>query len=448
MLILDATVMNVALPRIQAGLHFSTAGLSWVIDAYTLAFGGLLLLGGRVGDLVGRRRLFVVGIAVFTLASLVGGLSTSATMLLAARVLQGVGGAMAGPSTIALIVTSFPEPRERIRALALFSGMSSAGLAIGLVLGGVLTDALSWRWVLFINVPFGVAAALLALRYVRESERHPAALDLPGAFTGTVGVAGLVYAFIRAAGSGWGDPAALVSLVGGVLVLGVFVLVELRAEQPLLPLRLLADRNRAAAYLNFFLGPMAMLGMFFFLTQFMQEVYGLDPLVTGLAFMPMPVLLFTVTRLMSRLLARFGPRSIAVTGSALMIAGLVWLTQLTETTSYAAGVLGPLMLFGLGAGLGFAPLNVIIMSSVPPRDAGAAGGVLQTAQQIGGALGLAVLVTVFGVAARHATHPGVSAGHVLTSGMTAAFVASTVFACCSLLVALTFRRQSDDLRRG
>jgi EmrB/QacA subfamily drug resistance transporter len=440
MIILDVTVMNVALPRIQAGLHFSPTGLSWVINAYTLVFGGMLLLGGRAGDLLGRRRMFVGGVALFTVASLAGGLAPSAGWLLAARVVQGLGGAAAAPSTLALITTTFTEPRERVRALAIFSGISSGGFSIGLIVGGLITDALSWRWVMFINVPFGLAVMLLAPRHLPEPERRPARLDLPGAIAATGGVAALVYAFIRAAAAGWSDRVALATLAAGLVLIAVFVLVELRAREPLMPLRLFADRNRAMAYLNFFIGPMAMFGMFFFLTQFLQVVMELGPLATGFAFMPMAVAMFTVTRFIPRLLPRCGPRGMAVTGTALMIAGLVWLTQVTEASAYASGLLAPMVLMGVGVGLAFSPLNVLVMSTVAPEDAGAAGGVLQTMQQVGASLGLAVLVTVFGSAARHAAAHGASAEHALVSGMTRAFVASTIFALLTLAVATTFRR--------
>jgi len=438
MLILDATVMNVALPRIQSGVHFSPTDLSWVMTSYTLSFGGLLLLGGRAGDMLGRRRLFVGGIALFTLASLAGGFAGSPGWLIAARVLQGVGAAAAGPNTIALIATTFTEPRERIRALALLSGVASAGFAIGLIVGGVLTEVASWRWVLFINVPFGVAAVLLAPRYVREPQRHPARLDVPGAVTGSAGVASLVYALIRAATVGWSDRVTVTALAAGIMLLAVFLVIEVRTRQPLMPLRLFADRNRAAGYLNFFLGPAAMMSMFFFLTQFLQNVRGFSALATGFAFLPMAVGIFLMTRLVPRLLPRFGPRPLAITGALLMVGGLAWLTQLTPSSGYLGALLGPMALMGVGGGLSFAPLTPVIMGTVPPQDAGAAGGVLQTSQQIGATLGLAVLVTVSGTAMRRAA--GLATPYVLVHGMTEAFTASTIIASGTFLVALTFQK--------
>ncbi|TNC18702.1 MFS transporter [Amycolatopsis alkalitolerans] len=437
MIILDATVMNVALPRIQADLHFSATSLSWVINIYTLVFGGLLLLGGRAGDLFGRRRLFIGGLTLFTIASLAGGFADSATWLLAARVAQGLGAAAAGPSTLALLTTTFTEPRARLRALALFSGMASAGFAVGLILGGLLTEWFSWRSVLFINVPFGIAAVAFAARYVREPERNRGNLDLPGAVTATGGIAAVVYGFIRAASNGWGDSWTLVALFAGIGLLGAFIAIEVRTEQPLLPLRLFADRNRAAAYVNFCLGPMAGMSMFFFLSQYLQDVHGYGALATGFAFLPMAVLVFTMSRLIPRLLPRFGPKPVALTGTVLMAGGLALLTRLSVDSGYFPLLFVPMVLMGLGMGLAFSPLNVIIMSTVPPKDAGAAGGVLQTMQQVGATLGLAILVTIFGTATRNA--PG-SPHQVLVHGMTSAFFASVVIAALAFAVALTFRK--------
>jgi EmrB/QacA subfamily drug resistance transporter len=446
MLILDVTVMNVALPRIQTSMHMSATSLAWVLNAYTLTFGGLLLLSGRAGDIFGRRRMFLAGIALFTVASLGGGFAGSAGWLLVARVLQGVGAAAAGPNAIALITTTFTDPRERIRALALLSGVASAGFAIGLIVGGLLTELGSWRWVLLINVPFGVATVALATRYVGEPPRHSggvARLDLPGALTATTGVAALVYAFIHAATNGWSNPQTMLALAAGVTLLSGFVLIELRAPEPLLPLRLLADRNRAAGYANFFLGPAAMMSMFFFLTQFLQDLRGYSALGTGFAFLPMAVEVFLMTRAVPHLLPRLGPKPLVLTGSVLMIAGLAWLTQLSITSSYATALLGPMLLIGLGVGLAFVPLTPVIMSSVPAQDAGAAGGVLQTMQQTGSSLGLAVLVTVFGAGMRHALDGAVpgpgAASHALVVGMTHAFTAATVIAVGTFIVGLTFR---------
>lgn len=441
MLALDLTVMNVALPRIQTDLGFSATGLSWVINSYTLVYGGLLLLGGRAGDLFGRRRLFIAGVSVFTLASLAGGLADSATLLLAARIVQGLGAAAAGPSVLALITTTFTEPKQRIRALALFSGMTTGGSAIGLVLGGLLTELTSWRAVLFINVPVGIVVVVLAVRFLVEPERHRGRLDLPGAVTATASMATLVYGFIRAASAGWGDRITLGSIVIGLLLLAGFLVIESRTAQPLMPLHLFANRDRSAAYVSFFLGPMAMMSMFFFLSQFLQEVRGLSPLRTGFAFLPLALGLFGVTRVISRLVPRFGPKPLALTGTALMILGVLWLTWITPDTTYFGGLFGPLVMMGVGGGLAFSPLNIVIMSTIEPRYAGAAGGVLQTMQNLGATLGLAVLVTVFGTGSRHAVALGEPPRTALVDGMTGAFWVAIGLTATSFLVALTFRRR-------
>jgi EmrB/QacA subfamily drug resistance transporter len=440
MLALDSTVMNVALPRVQADLHFSTTGLSWVINAYTLVFGGLLLLGGRAGDLFGRRRLFIGGLIVFTAASLMGGFASSAGMLLAARIAQGLGAAAAGPNTLALITTTYTDPVRRIKALAIFSGTTVGGFAIGLILGGLLTEWTTWRAVLFINVPVGIIVVALAIRFLVEPERHPGRLDLPGAVTATAGVGTLVYGFIRAASVGWGAASTLVPVCAGVVLLTVFVLIESRTAQPLMPLRLFANRDRAAGYLNFFLGPMAMMSCFFFMTQFLQDVRGFSPLATGFAFLPMAVALFALTRLIPWLLPRFGPKPLAMIGTALLTFGALWETQLTVTSAYFPSVLGPFLCLGIGGGLAFSPLNVVIMATVPASAAGAAGGVLQTMQNVGATLGLAILTTVFGTYSRHAVASGADASHALVSGMTPAFAVAVAIGTLSFLVALTFRR--------
>ncbi|WP_227984048.1 MFS transporter [Nocardia spumae] len=436
MIVLDVTVMNVALPRIQSDLHFSATGLSWVMNAYTLVFGGLLLLGGRAGDLFGRRRMFILGAVVFTLASLGGGLAPSAAWLIVARIAQGFGGALAGPNTLALLTTTFTDPKTRVRVLALFSGMSSAGFAIGLILGGLLTQWLSWRSVLFINVPFGVIVALLAARYLPDAPRRRAQLDLPGAVTATAAVAALVYGFISAAADGWDDWGTDLSLAAGVVALAAFLVIETRAVQPLLPLRLFADRNRAAAYANMFLGPMAGTSMFFFLTQYLQDVRGMSALATGFAFLPTAVLMFAMIRLIPRLLPRLGPKPVTLAGTAAMVGGLVLLTLLDVDTAYFPLLFVATSLMGCGIGLAFSPLNVIIMSNIAPEEAGAAGGALQTLQQTGSALGLAVLVTIFGTAARAAAGP---ATHALVSGVTTAFAVAAGIGVLTFVVAWTFR---------
>jgi MFS family permease len=335
----------------------------------------------------------------------------------------------------------------------MFSAISSGGLALGLIVGGALTEWASWRWVLFINVPFGIAVAGLAPRYLRadgpiapdrrtdrsvhsgsdaNSGSAGSALDLPGGLTATVGSTALVYAFIRAAVSGWGDALTIGTFAVAVVVLGAFVAIEARSARPLMPLRLFADRNRAGGYLIFLLVPAAMLGVFFFLTQILQDAMGFSPMRTGFAFLPLAVTMFGTVRLMPVLLPRFGPKVLGTTGMALMFAGLLWLSQVDAASGYVSALLGPMVLFGLGGGLGVSPMNVVIMATVPRPDMGAASGLLQTAQQVGGALGLAVLVTVYG-----------RAGGSLVHRASAGFAAAAVFAACALLVALTLRRATS-----
>jgi EmrB/QacA subfamily drug resistance transporter len=444
MLMLDTTVMNVVLPRIQAQLRFSAIGLSWVMSAYTLVFGGLLLLGGRAGDLLGRRRVFIAGVAVFTVASCAGGLSGSPGWLILARAAQGLGAAAAGPSALALLATTFTEPRARVRAFSVYTGVGSSGIVLGLVLGGLLTQLTSWRCVLFINVPVGVAVIVLAARFIAESPRVRAGLDLPGAVTGTVGLAAIVYGLTSTASSGASSGArhapAIGALVAGALLIAGFVAVERRAATPLIPPRLFASWNRAVGYLNFFLGTTT-LAVLFFLTQFLQNIRHVSALATGLAFLPLALMLFAMTRLLPLLVQRFGARTLVVAGSAATMAGMLCLTRLTPDSGYPGGLLVPLVLIGAGMGLGLAPLNVVIMATVRPADAGAAGGVLQSMQQVGGAFGLAVFITIFGLAGASAAAHGADAPHATVTGITHVALASALVAACALATALTLRSE-------
>ncbi|MGW1599060.1 MFS transporter [Streptomyces sp. NPDC002343] len=430
----DSTVVNVALPDIRRGLGFSPTGLSWVLNAYTLAFGGLLLLGGRVGDLLGRRRTLTAGVLLFALSSLLGGLATDSGMLLAARALQGAGAALIAPSTLALITTGFPDGPPRHRALSVYSSMAGIGGSAGLVLGGMLTSWASWRWALLINVPLGLALALALPRFVPETGRHAGRLDLPGALTGTAGTTSLVYAFIRVSESGWSDPGALAGFAAAAVLLAGFLLLESRADQPVLPLSLFADRDRAGGYASILLLPAGMFGAFYFLTLFAQQVLRYSPLRAGFAFLPLTLVMFTTVRLVPRLLARFGTRPVLLTGLSLATLGTGRLALLAPGDGYAAGLLCPLALIGLGMGLSFMPLNATILSAVTPRQAGAASGLLQTLQWLGGTVGLSVLVTAYGTATRHTTG---SPDAVLTHGAAHAFAAGALLTLTALLVAAT-----------
>ncbi|MFI1565703.1 MFS transporter [Streptomyces sp. NPDC020490] len=438
----DSTVVNVALPGIQADLGFSPTGLSWVLNAYTLAFGGLLLLGGRVGDIAGRRRTLTTGVLVFAVASLLGGLAVDGGWLLAARALQGAGAALIAPSTLALITTTFPEGPRRHHALGVYASMAGIGASVGLVLGGMLTSWASWRWALLINVPMGAGVAWALPRLVTETTRHAGRFDAAGALTGTAGTTSLVYAFIRVSEKGWSAPGALLGFSTAAALLAAFVLVESRAAQPIMPLRLFADRDRAGGYAGVLLLPAGMFGAFYFLTLVSQRVLDYSPLRAGFAFLPMTLAMFGTVRLTPRLLGRFGAKPVLLTGMTLLVGAAGWLSRLAPGDGYRTGLLGPLLLLGVGVGLSFMPLNVTILARVEPREAGAASGLLQTMQWLGGTLGLSVLVTVFGTTTRHATG---SPSVILTQGSARAFGAGALIALCALLVSalvITGRREA------
>jgi EmrB/QacA subfamily drug resistance transporter len=447
MIILDATVVNIALPHILTSLHFSSTSLSWVMNAYTLTFGGLLLLGGRAGDILGRRRVFVAGIGLFTLASLAGGLSTSAGMLLAARAVQGAGGALAAPAVLALIVSGFPEGRERTRALGIYMGVVTGGASLGLVLGGVITEWLTWRWVLFINVPIGAAVVAIAPLFVAETPRQSGRFDLTGAITSTAGVASLVYGFVRAASDGWDDRLALSAFVAAAILLAVFLVTETRARQPITPLRLFADVSRSGSFAARLLLIAGMFGVFFFLTQFLQRVMGFSPLRAGVAFLPLTVVLYAMSRVAPRLMPRLGAKPLMIAGMMPAVIAMAWLSRVSPATGYWSGVFGPMILLGIGLGLVFVPLTTASLAGVAPADSGAASSMVNVMQQVGGALGLAVLVAVYGTASRNAARhplPGLTAAaqaqHVLAHGMAVAFLVAAILDLCSLVLIITLIR--------
>jgi EmrB/QacA subfamily drug resistance transporter len=441
MIVIDLTVVNIALPSIARSLDFSAPSLAWVLNAYSLTFGGLLLLGGRAGDILGRRRMFLAGIAVFTAASLAGGIATSAAWLLAARAVQGVGGAIASPAVLATIVSGFPEGRERTRALSIFTAVMMGGASLGLVLGGLMTEWASWRWVFFINVPIGVAVIFVARDVLPESARQPGRFDIVGALTSTAGMSALVYAFIRAASSGWADRLTLGAFAAAAALLAAFVLTEAHSPQPITPLRLFADRSRSASYVARLLLVAGMFGMFFFLTQYIQEILGFSPLQAGIAFVPLTGALFAVSRLAPRLVARFGPKPLMVAGLLPVVAGMTWLTRISPSTDYLHGILGPMLLLGSGMGVTFVPLTMASLAGVHPEDAGAGSSMVNVTQQVGGALGLAILVTVFGRADHAAArHPVPGSGSVLrvhqilTHAMASSFGTAAIFDLCALVV--------------
>jgi EmrB/QacA subfamily drug resistance transporter len=394
MIVLDASVVITALPSIAEHLDFSPAALSWVQSAYALTFGGLLLLGARAGDLLGRRRTFIAGIAVFTVASFLGGLAETQAWLLGARALQGVGAAIAAPSTLALLTTTFREGPERTRALAAYGAVAGGGGSVGLVLGGMLTEWISWRWGLWINVPVGVVLIWLAPRVLPETERRTGRFDLPGAAASTAGMTALVYGFVRAAEAGWSDVLTVASFAAAAVLLGTFVAVERRAAQPVTPLHLFANRGRAGAYAARMLVVGGMFSMFFFLSQYLQGVHGFSALQAGIAFLPMTAVLFSTVQAVPRLSARWGDARLLVGGLSIALAGMAWLSRLDEGTPFFPGIALPLVLLGIGMGTAIAPLTAAAIAGVAPADAGAASGLVNAAQQLGVSLGLSVLTTV------------------------------------------------------
>jgi EmrB/QacA subfamily drug resistance transporter len=430
MIVLDISIVITALPKMHTALGFSATGLSWLQNAYMLTFGGLLLLGARAGDILGRRRMFIAGLALFTAASLAIGLAQSAAWLLAARTVQGAGAAVLAPSTLALLTASFPEGRERTRAIAYYGAVAGVGASLGLVLGGVLTSWISWRVGFFINVPIGIAMILAAPRYLPETERRSGRFDLPGALTSTLGMTALVYGIVRSADAGWSDPLTVAVLTAGVLLLASFVLNEGRAAQPIMPLRLFASRERAGAYAARILFLGAMLGFWFFLTQFLQGVYGYSPLEAGIAFLPMTLANFAVALVVPRLTQRLGNARLLAVGVTLTLIGMAWLSRLSAVSPYLTGVALPMILIGIGQGGALGPLTAAGIAGVAPEDAGAASGLVNVAHQLGGSLGLGVLVTVFAAAGSGA----LAAGDLLAHRVATALTAGTVMLALALAV--------------
>jgi EmrB/QacA subfamily drug resistance transporter len=399
MVILDSAIVNVALPHIQRALGFSGNGLEWVVTAYAVTFGGLLLLGGRSGDLLGRKKIFIAGLLLFSVASLFGGFATSEAWLLTARAAQGVGGAMIAPTALALITTTFPEGAQRNRAMGVYAAMSGGGAAIGLIAGGLLTSYLSWRWVMFVNVPIGIITAILAGYVLSESTRRRGRFDLPGAITATVGVALLVYGLSNAstdqAGvSHWTDTKVLASLAAAVVLLASFAIIESRSRHALMPLRVLENRSRTGAYVLMLFLATAIFGVFFFLTIFVQEVLGYSALRSGVAFLPFAVMIVLISGVVSQIIGRIGARPLMLAGTLVTAVGMYWFSHITVHSQYVSGLLGPMLVTSAGLGMLFVPLSLVALSKVRNEDSGVASSLLNTGQQVGGAIGLAALGTV------------------------------------------------------
>jgi EmrB/QacA subfamily drug resistance transporter len=396
MVVLDATIVNIALPSIQHGLSFSDADLQWVINSYTLVFGGFLLLGGRAADLLGRKRLFVAGVVLFSLASLLNGLAQSSDMLIAGRALQGLGGALVSPAALSIIMTSFPGTQERTKALGVWSAIAAGGAAFGLLLGGVLTDLLSWQWIFIVNVPVGLAALIAALRVVPESrgESEHRAFDVAGATTVTGGLVVLVYAIVKAQEYGWGSGRTLGMLAAAAALLTAFVAIERRSAAPLIRLDIFRTRTLTAANVSMMLVASGMFSMFFFASLYVQEVLGYSPLKAGLAFLPVTSGMIVGAALAQVAIRRYGARVVGVIGVTLATFGMVVLTGLPVHGSYAGDLLVGLFPLSVGMGLTFVPGTLMATAGVAAEDSGLASGLLNTSQQVGGALGLAVLSTL------------------------------------------------------
>jgi len=428
MLVLDATVVNVALPRIDTDLGFGPASLSWVLNAYTLAFGGLLLLGGRLGDVRGRLRMFEIGLSMFTVFSLLGGLAQTPTQLVVARALQGAGAAMAAPSVLALLTTSAPDEAARNRALALFGAVSSAGASIGLLLGGVVTDLGSWRWTLFINVPIGLAVVALARRFVTETPRRPGRFDVVGAVTATLGSVAIVWSLIGTPEHGWLSLRTGTGFALGLLLLLLLARTEVRHPHPLVQPHLVRDRRRIAALAAMALVIGANFSMFFLVVQYDERVLGLGPFQTGMAFLPFSLGVFGMSRLTPRLISRLGARGMVMIGTSALVLGFVWLGQIHTSSSYLGGVFGPVLIAGLATGFIFMPITATVLAGVEPQHAGSASGLLQTTQQLGGAVGVAAIVSVYATGAVPAqVVPGLETAFLTSAGFAlVAFVVATV----------------------
>lgn len=442
--VLDVTIVNVALPHIQRDLHFSSDGLQWIVNAYTLLFGGFLLLGGRMADMLGRRRMFMVGLALFTASSLGAGLSASPTMMMIARAMQGFGGALMSPAALSLLTVTFPKGRERNIAMGIWGALAGLGGTLGVVVGGILIQVADWRAVFFVNVPIGIALILLAPALVAESRlKTPGGarrLDLPGALLGTGGLLALVFGIVRTQVLGWGSAEVLASLAGALVLLSLFVVVELRSRSPLVPMRLFRPLGMRTSSLSLMLNGASFLGMFFLTSIYLQEVRGKSALGTGVEILPMGLAAIAAAMLASSLVTRLGPRPVQVAGTILSVGGLFLLSRAGAGSSYLSSLLPGFVLLGAGIVTVGVPSQITAIAEVSHDDSGAASGVITTAYQVGSAIGLAVITTV---ADSHVTHQ--LARHVatplaLTSGFQLGLLVAAGAAALNLLVALASPR--------
>ena len=439
--VLDASIVNIALPSIGRGLHFSLANLSWVVNAYVLTFGGFLLLGGRIADLLGRRRVFIAGLGVFSLASLAGGLAQTEIWLIAARAVQGLGAAMLAPAALSLVTASFSEGAERNNALSIWGAVAGSGAAAGVLLGGVLTSALGWRSVLFVNVPIGIAAILIAPRLLSESrgELSRRGFDLPGAATVTAGLSALVYALVRATSVGWGSAQTVGVIAAAVVLLVAFVLIERRSAAPLVPFAFFRNRNVTLANAAMLAVGAAVIGLFFYLSLYLQRVLGYSAIKAGASQLPLAAGIVLAAGIASPLVARAGIGKVLLAGLALFAGGLVWFAQLPVHGTYITDILGPSLLIALGLGMAFVPITILSVSRVKDRDYGLASGLVNTTQQVGGALGLAVLSSIATTRTDHLVGTGHPINQALTLGFHTAFLGAAGFTALAIVALGVFR---------
>jgi EmrB/QacA subfamily drug resistance transporter len=453
MIVLDASVVTIALPSAQRALHISLQNRQWALTAYTLAFGGLLLIGGRIADFMGRKRTFIVSLFGFAGASALGGLALNGGMLFGARALQGAFAALMAPASLSLLTVTFTEPRERAKAFGVYGGVAGGGAAIGLVLGGLLTQYASWRWTLLINVPIAAVTAAAASREVRESRAEGARrYDVPGALLVTLGLVSLVYGFTKAQSDGWGSATTVVLLVAAVVLIGAFVAVERRSAAPLLPLRVVLDRNRGGSFLASLLVGLALFGTFLFLTFYLQLTLHYSALKSGFAFLPFSGGIIVSAALASQLLPRLGPRVLMAGGLLMAALGLAWFTQIGLHTSYVAHVLPSEIIVSVGLGFVFVPFSSTALIGVAPHDAGVASALVNATQQVGGSLGTALLNTVYASAAagylavhRGALAPILAPIHGYATGFT---VSGSILALAMVLSVVLIRASRHDLAAG
>ncbi|MGH2870812.1 MAG: MFS transporter [Solirubrobacteraceae bacterium] len=447
-IVIDASIVNVALPSIGAHLHFARADLSWVVNAYTLTFGGFLLLGGRMADLLGRRRMFMFGLVLFSLASFAGGIAQSEGWLIAARAIQGLGAAIVSPAALSIITTTFAEGAERNRALGIWGAVAGAGGAAGVLLGGILTSGLSWRWVLFVNVPIGIAAALLAPRTLLESRSEDATrtFDLPGAVTVTAGLSLLVYAVVDAVNSGWGSTTTLLRLAGAAVLLVAFLVIELRQRNPLMPFSIFRLRTLRGANIVGLLIGMSLFSMFFFISLYLQNVLHDSPIQAGISYLPLAVGIIVSAGVASQLVTRVGFKLPLIAGLLLIAGGLLWFSQVPAPGgSFAADVLGPSLLAAVGLGFAFVPVTIAAVTGTEPHEAGLASGLINTSQQVGGALGLAILATIANSRTQDLFHAGLHSSTVaLTKGFDRAFLVGAGFAVVGAILAALLISSRDS----